>query len=209
MAQERKQVDWDLVERDYRAGLKTLRQIGEEHGITEGAIRKRAKRDQWSRDLESRIQEKAAEKVRKAQVRVPSTQLTPATERETVEQYSDVVAAVDLKQRDDLELALGSTRTLLEELAALSDPQFRERLEWLGEVMDQSGTDEATGREVRDKLNETYRYIIDLSGRVKMAKDIAGTYGIYGPLQRKVYGLDAEKKTTSEVDELLLRIARG
>ena len=43
--------DWLRIETDYRAGIRTLRQIAAEHGITEGAIRKRARRDEWERDL--------------------------------------------------------------------------------------------------------------------------------------------------------------
>ena len=41
--------DWEKIEADYRAGIKTLRQIAGEHGVTHGAINKRAKRDGWSR----------------------------------------------------------------------------------------------------------------------------------------------------------------
>jgi len=43
--------DWERIELDYRAGIKTLRQIADEHGITHGAVNKRAKRDGWERDL--------------------------------------------------------------------------------------------------------------------------------------------------------------
>lgn len=47
--------DWERIEADYRAGIKTLRQIADDHGITHGAINKRAKRDGWSRDLSARL----------------------------------------------------------------------------------------------------------------------------------------------------------
>ena len=46
-----KPTDWERIELDYRAGIKTLRQIADENGITHGAINKRAKRDGWERDL--------------------------------------------------------------------------------------------------------------------------------------------------------------
>ena len=49
--------DWERIELDYRAGVKTLRQIAEEHGITHGAINKRAKRDGWARERVARQQE--------------------------------------------------------------------------------------------------------------------------------------------------------
>lgn len=41
--------DWEAIERDYRAGVLSLREIAIPNGITEGAIRKRAKRDGWER----------------------------------------------------------------------------------------------------------------------------------------------------------------
>ena len=54
-------IDWERIEVDYRAGIKTLRDIAQEHGITHGAITKRSKRDDWVRDLTAKIQAKAAE----------------------------------------------------------------------------------------------------------------------------------------------------
>ena len=48
------QPDWERIELDYRAGIKTLRQIADEHGITHGAINKRARRNGWERDLSHR-----------------------------------------------------------------------------------------------------------------------------------------------------------
>ena len=69
MGTEKRNVDWDAIERDYRAGVLSLREIGASQSVTEGAIRKRAKRDGWSRDLGARIQAKADDLVRKQLVR--------------------------------------------------------------------------------------------------------------------------------------------
>ena len=49
MTQEKHVIDWELIERHYRASDKPLREIAAMAGITEGAIRKRAKRDCWTR----------------------------------------------------------------------------------------------------------------------------------------------------------------
>lgn len=46
---QKKFVDWELIERDYRAGIKTLRQIGDEHGVSHTAIQKHAKKRAWDR----------------------------------------------------------------------------------------------------------------------------------------------------------------
>jgi len=40
-------IDWHEIKKDYFLGLKSNVVIAREHGISEGAIRKRAKRDAW------------------------------------------------------------------------------------------------------------------------------------------------------------------
>lgn len=54
-----KQPDWEAIERAYRAGLLSIREIASTQGITHGAINKRAKRDGWGRNLKAKIQAKA------------------------------------------------------------------------------------------------------------------------------------------------------
>jgi hypothetical protein len=202
---DQKVIDWEVIEKHYRAGLKSLRTIAEESGVTEGAIRKRAKRDQWTRNLDEKIQQRAKEKVRKEVVRKPGTQLTATSEKEVVEQYSDVVASVDMIQREDVKLAIDNSRSQLKELVGLGDPKFAEALVWLGEQYDESGPT-ANGGWKNDKANELYQYIISLAGRVKMSKEIAASHGVYLPLQRKIFGLDAEKKSAGEFEEMLRNV---
>lgn len=197
---EAKFIDWEAIEKHYRAGLKSLRTIGDEYGITEAAIRKRAKRDLWTRNLEEKIQLRAQEKVRKALVRKPGTQLTRESETRTIEDYSTVVSAVDLRQREDVQMAMDTARGMLVELASLSRPGFASMLEEIAEEFDESGP------MFKDKANELYRYIISLPGRIKMAKELAATHGVYVPLQRKIYKLDDDASSKSSVDDLLERI---
>ncbi|WLA80303.1 hypothetical protein [Bradyrhizobium elkanii] len=45
---KKKTIDWKGIERDFRAGKTSTRQIAEWYGISEGAIRKRAKAENWS-----------------------------------------------------------------------------------------------------------------------------------------------------------------
>lgn len=52
---DKQAVDWLSIEKHYRAGIFPLRKIADEYGVTEGAIRKRAKRDGWSRDPSAKI----------------------------------------------------------------------------------------------------------------------------------------------------------
>jgi hypothetical protein len=204
-------IDWELVERDYRAGLKTLRQIGSERGVSHVAIQKRAKTYGWTRDLSERIQARARYKVTKAAVNRADYQeslqskAARMSDTQVVEQYSDIIAAIDEIQREDVRKAIDTTRAQLQELATLGDSQFRSRLEWLGQVMDEGGPTESGGFKT-DKVNGLYRFVISLAGRIKMSKEISAAYGVYIPIQRKIFGLDGERRNTSGYEDLLRRI---
>lgn len=47
--------DWEAIESAYRAGVLVLRDIGEQYGVTEGAIRKRAKKFGWVRKASTQV----------------------------------------------------------------------------------------------------------------------------------------------------------
>ena len=50
-------IDWEAVERDYRAGILSVREIGAKCGCTHTAINKRAKAEGWERERAARQQE--------------------------------------------------------------------------------------------------------------------------------------------------------
>ncbi len=47
--------DWEAIESAYRAGVLSLRDIGDKYGVTEGAIRKRAKKFGWVRKAGTQV----------------------------------------------------------------------------------------------------------------------------------------------------------
>lgn len=209
------EVDWGAIERHYRAGVKSVAEISREYGVSRPAIEKRADKEGWVRDLSKKIEAATQNKVVAAvaakvvaeQVADPQAATKKlAKEVAVVEAYSDAAAAVDTENRRDVGKALSTQRGLLDELEALTEPAFRERLEWLGEVMDESGPTPNGGWKT-DKVNELYRYVISLAGRIKMAKELAAAHGVYIPLQRKLFGLDGEKKATP-YEELLERLGQ-
>lgn len=203
---EKKVVDWELIEKLYRAGVMTVRQIGEQQDISHPAILKRAKKDGWTRDRAKAVQDKAKELVTKAVVTASVTAATKLTDQVVENVMAQKVADIDLADRSDLQDGIDAIRVMGRELAELSRPEFRERLEALGEFMDESYTKD-NGAEVKDKFNELYRYIVSLSGRIKMVKDLSSAVNVYIPLRRKVVGLDVEK-AESEIDGLLHKIKR-
>lgn len=205
-APKRRVIDWEAIEKDYRAGIKSLRKMAEEYEVSHVAIKKRADKEGWPRDLQEKIKAAAEEKVNRAQVNAAwlpreVNAETKASERQVVEVNAEVLAQADLLNRRDIVLGIDTSRTQLEELAELTNPQYRDLLAQLADEFDGSTSTR------RDQANELYRYIISLAGRVKMAKDVAATLGVYIPMQRKVLKLDVDAdKSQSAVDELLARI---
>lgn len=110
----RPEIDWPAIRLDYRAGIKPLRVIGEEHGITHAAIAKRAKRDEWTRDLTARIAAKTEEKVSKAAVTNAVTVETILAEEAVVDANATLQADVILESRKDIQRHV----TLLEKQSA-------------------------------------------------------------------------------------------
>ncbi|HAG1014784.1 TPA: hypothetical protein G8O36_005366, partial [Salmonella enterica] len=108
--------DWEAIETAYRAGVMSLREIASHHGISEGAIRKRAKRDDWSRDLNARIQQKADDLVRKQEVRKTVRTKAELTERVLIEATAEVIASVRMEHRGDIRRARELTNILFDEL---------------------------------------------------------------------------------------------
>lgn len=194
--------DWDAIEQDYRIGIKTLRQIATEHGITHGAINKRAKRDAWDRDLSEKIKARADALVSKATVSSAVSNETLVTERNVIEANAEAIVIVRLSQRKDIGRSRTLAMRLLEELE-MQTAQVPE-LARLGELM-YSPDDKGI-----DKLNELYQKIISLPGRTKTMKDLGETLKTLIVLERQAFGLDTAPPTNADpFTAMLHRIAQG
>lgn len=95
----RKSIDWESVEASYRSGSPSVRALADKHDLTEGAIRKRATKEGWARDLTDKVLAATKEKLVRAKVRTESTQRTDA---EIVEDESELRAGLVLNHRVDL-----------------------------------------------------------------------------------------------------------
>lgn len=54
--------DWEAIESAYRAGVLSLRDIGAQYGVTEGAIRKKAKKLEWVRNSGTQVRKNGTQK---------------------------------------------------------------------------------------------------------------------------------------------------
>lgn len=174
--------DWERIGAQYRIGTMSLREIASMHGITEGAIRKRAKKEEWTRDLAAKVRAKADELVRKELVRNEVRKET-ATEKESIDTEAQVLARVRLTHRKDISKGRTLAMSLMEELEAQTGSA--ELMQKLGEIMsdpDKSGNDK--------KLAEAYQKAISLGGRVQTMRSLSDTIRTLVSLEREAYGLD-------------------
>lgn len=173
--------DWEAIETAYRAGVMSLREIASQNGISEGAIRKRAKRDDWSRDLNAKVKERADDLVRKAEVRKQVRSEVTFNERVLIEATAEIIANVRMEHRGDIKRARQITNALFDELGA--EGADVAALEKLGELMldsDDKG---------QDKLNEIYRKVISMPERVKSLKALSDALKNLVGLERQAYDI--------------------
>ena len=174
-------VDWDAIENDYRAGIKALRQIAEEQGITHGAINKRAKRDGWERDLSAKIKAKAAALVSKDAVSKEVSSAALVTERAVVEANAELQAGIIRAHRTDITRYRALCQTMLGQLEAESDtPELFAQIGVLLSAPDEKGI---------DKLNEAYHKAISLPSRIDGVKKLAEALKTLIGLERQAFGL--------------------
>lgn len=188
--------DWEAIETAYRAGVMSLREIASQHGISEGAIRKRAKRDDWSRDLNAKVKERADDLVRKAEVRKQVRSEVTFNERVLIEATAEVIANVRMEHRGDIRRARELTNTLFDELAGECGDVAA--LEQLGEMMrreDDKGM---------DKLNDLYHKIISLPSRVKSMKDLSDSLKTLIGLEREAYSIENKAEAKEVTHNVML-----
>lgn len=178
--------DWERIELDYRAGIKTLRQIADENGISHTLVARKAKQQDWVRDLSAKINAKADAIVSKASVSSGVTMETPVAERQIVEANAQAVADVRLAHREDIRRKRAIVARLMDELEAQVGPENAAILDELGELM--RSPDDAG----QDKLNDLYRKVISLPERARTAKTLAETLRITVDMERQAFGMDAK-----------------
>jgi len=190
----RKAVDWEAVEREYRAGIRSLRDIGAEFGVSDAGILKRAKKEEWQRDLTERIRAKAEAKVSAALVSEKVSAETNANERVVVEASAQVLADALLGQRRDVSRSRSIVQKLFDELEAQGDGL--EELAMLGEALE-SGDEE--------KLAQIARKVIAFPSRVDSAKKLAESLRTLVELERKVLRI----KDDTNLDDFAKKIGEG
>ena len=204
MSAEKKIIDWDTLAVHYRAGIRSLKDMGLQFGVSDAAIIKKARKEGWTRDLKGKIKAKADKLVSAAMVSAEVSAQTKVTEKLTIEVEAQVRSRIILSHRQDIPAARNLVSKLFKELELQTDGI--ELLEALGEIM---RTENESGQ---DKQNDLYKKVISLAGRSSTLKSLVDSLKVMIALEREAFGLDDEKgrdddEPTMSDAELAVRIA--
>lgn len=188
--QKRTSLDWEAIERDWRTGEFTLRELADKHNTDAATISRRQKRDRTADP--SRWQKDLTEVVRQATNAQLINTLVNEKIKEGQQQVNDVVLAaaqvnsgVILRHRADI----GTLRTLAmdmaQELALVTHSQ--EEVKRLQQVL--------AGDIDPDELDAARRSLDDLlrlHNRVTSAQRLADTLTKLQTMERKAFNLDED-----------------
>lgn len=179
----KKIIDWETLSVHYRAGVRSLRDMGEEFGVSDAAIIKKARKEEWTRDLKGKIKAKADKLVSAAMVSAEVSAQTKITEKLTVEVEAQVRSRIILSHRKDIPAARNLVSKMFAELELQTDSI--ELLRELGEIM------RSENESGQDKRNELYNKVISLSGRSATLKSLVDSLKVMIALEREAFGIDS------------------
>lgn len=203
----RRKPDWQAIERDYRTGKFTFRELEAKHGPSNTTISRRAKRDGWAPDL--------TEAVRQAtNAALIGSMLQQGCSAAQQDASTAVLAAAELNRqvitghRQNIAQAAGLVRGLMDDLGFLG--RDADSLERLAEI---------AGGEDPSKALEAIRRATSVHARASSVKTLADAVDKLMRAERVAFGLDrddgkppvesapADKYTLTDDD--LLAIAAG
>lgn len=130
MAIKRKQLDWERIEEEHRAGRLSVCEIARRNGCSEGAIRKKAKKFGWKRDLVARVNKEVRNRVvRKDGLSSSGKEIR--TDREIIDAAAEIGADIVLTHRKKILKGRETVIVLLDHLATSLEfqPEIEETIE--------------------------------------------------------------------------------
>ena len=185
-----KQPDWEAIERAYRAGSLSIRTIAERQGVSDTAIRKRAKALGWARDLSDQVRKEVRSKLVRGEVRNDQG-ANCELDAEIIEEAAEEGARVVRSHRRDIRKATNLANLLMDDL--LSTIQRREEIE---EDIEAETSEDNNGMRRASMLAA-----VSLPSNSKTLFQLSSAMKTLQVLERQAYSLD-EKEKTDEADEL-------
>lgn len=173
--------DWEAIERDYRAGQLSIRELSRSHGPSDTAIRKRAKRYGWTRNLAESV--RSAVRDRLIQEEVRGADIAAAVDA-AAERGVTVVRMHRRDIRQAAEIVAGLFAELKDENAHLTD--------LLATAMD------------AEKVDKRLLHALSLPSRTSAARQLAGALKDLVTLERRAFNLDEREDEGVQDDQIPL-----
>ena len=182
-AKKRVKIDWDAVERDYRTGKFTLRELEAKHGADNGLIARNAKKNGWTQDLSIAIKQatnaKLVEELVSKEVSISQQQVS-----NTVLAAADVNVRVIMGHRHDLANTRNVAASLLAELANAA--MLAEHMDTLAAIVageDAEPVDMAKARAAVSKA-------LTINNRIASVKQLADTFDKLQIAERRAFAIE-------------------
>lgn len=108
--------DWEAVERDYRAGLLSIRNLSSKHGVPESTVRSKAKTGGWQRDLSTDVKAATRAKLSRNTSRTSSAQMDDA---QIIDEASSEATTLVLSHRHAISRWRGISEKLADTLSGI------------------------------------------------------------------------------------------
>jgi len=174
--EKKRRIDWEAVERAYRAGALSIREIAKLQGCSDKAIRNKATEFGWERDLS----EKVAAKVRTELVRTESAPADPKTEREIIETAAATVVQVVRSHRGRIHQGNALVELLTKQLTDVAG----KRDEFEAEIEEETAGDKTGERRAR------LMKAVSLGTHASIAVNLANATKTWIGLERQAFGIE-------------------
>lgn len=198
-APARRYVDWEAVERDYRTGKYTLRELEAQHGISYAEISRRSKKQGWTKDLRQIIRQATDAALLQESVTNAQKAVT-----ETVVVAAEVNKHVILGHRADAKDVRSAAQDLLAELTSVK--MLAEEQDLLTQIIAGEGAESVDVAKARAAV----RKALDVHTRINSVKTLAEAFTKAHAMERQAYDLDnAPPQQDDALKALLHGIASG
>lgn len=186
--------DWEAIARAYRAGVKSIRQIAGENGVSDTAIRKKATEQGWQRDLTERVNEQARASLVRNSVRAAN----PEAEQEIVEEAAEQVVTI-----------VRGHRTKISRQEALVDLLTQQLVDVAGNRDDfEQAIEDETAEDQSGKRRSMLMKAIALPTHASTAVNLANALKSLIGMERQAYSIKDESETPiSQLGELLKQVS--
>lgn len=171
-------IDWEAIEREYRAGQLSVREIAAQYGLSHTAINKRAKGQQWTRDLAKAVRQRVSDRLVSAEV-----------SNGNAEHAVETAAARGVELVRQHRKSLGRAQSIIEKLLF----ELERGTDNIDDI--EAAIEEETAGDANSKRRNMMLKAVSLPQRAQTAAALSLTIKNVIPLERQAFSLgdDPEK----------------